>query len=67
VGVVTLTGVEQERVGQASMRHRIAPLTYRQHRFPASIIQHAVWLNLRFTLSYLGHAVAPTAIGGATP
>jgi transposase-like protein len=28
------------------------PLTYRRHRFPASIIQHAVWLYLRFTLSY---------------
>jgi transposase-like protein len=27
-------------------------LTYRRHRFPASIIQHAVWLYLRFTLSY---------------
>jgi putative transposase len=27
-------------------------LTYRRHRFPASIIQHAIWLYLRFTLSY---------------
>ena len=27
-------------------------LTYRRHCFPASIIQHAVWLYLRFTLSY---------------
>jgi len=27
-------------------------LTYRRHRFPASIIQHTVWLYLRFTLSY---------------
>jgi putative transposase len=27
-------------------------LTYRRHRFPASIIQPAVWLYLRFTLSY---------------
>src|ERR1700730_6061598 len=27
-------------------------LTYRRHRFPASIIQHEVWLYLRFTLSY---------------
>jgi transposase-like protein len=27
-------------------------LTYRRHRFPASIIRHAVWLYLRFTLSY---------------
>src|SRR5258706_13640741 len=25
---------------------------YRRHRFPALVIQHAVWLYLRFTLSY---------------
>src|SRR5919206_4579768 len=30
----------------------MAPLSYRRHRFPAEIIQHAVWLYLRFTLSY---------------
>jgi transposase-like protein len=30
----------------------MGPLTYRRHRFPASVIQHAVWLYLRFTLSY---------------
>jgi len=29
----------------------MAPLCYR-HRFPAEIIQHAIWLYLRFTLSY---------------
>jgi hypothetical protein len=28
--------------------------SYRRHRFPASIIQQAVWLYLRFTLSYRG-------------
>ena len=27
-------------------------LCYRRHRFPAEIIQHAIWLYLRFTLSY---------------
>jgi putative transposase len=27
-------------------------LSYRGHRFPAPIIQHAIWLYLRFTLSY---------------
>jgi putative transposase len=27
-------------------------LSYRRHRFPPSIIQQAVWLYLRFTLSY---------------
>jgi len=30
----------------------MALLSYRRHRFPASIIQHAIWLHLRFTLSY---------------
>ena len=28
------------------------PISYRRHRFPPTIIQHAVWLYLRFTLSY---------------
>src|SRR3977135_2108458 len=28
------------------------PISYRRHRFPAAVIQHAVWLYLRFTLSY---------------
>jgi transposase-like protein len=27
-------------------------LSYRRHRFPAPIIRHAIWLYLRFTLSY---------------
>src|ERR1700674_1703221 len=27
-------------------------LSYRRHRFPPVVIQHAVWLYLRFTLSY---------------
>jgi putative transposase len=27
-------------------------LCYRRHRFPTPIIQHAIWLYLRFTLSY---------------
>jgi hypothetical protein len=26
----------------------MAPLSYRRHRFPAEIIQHAIWLYLRF-------------------
>src|SRR5712675_43089 len=30
----------------------MAPLSYRRHRFPPDIIQHAIWLYLRFTLSY---------------
>src|SRR5215472_2408327 len=27
-------------------------LSYRRHRFPPTVIQHAVWLYVRFTLSY---------------
>jgi putative transposase len=30
----------------------MARLSYRRHRFPPTIIQHAVWLYLRFTLRY---------------
>src|SRR5215471_5576417 len=30
----------------------MAPLCYRRHRFPPEIIQHAIWLYVRFTLSY---------------
>ena len=26
--------------------------SYRRHRFPPEIIQNAIWLYLRFTLSY---------------
>src|SRR5437660_3635184 len=27
-------------------------LSYGRHRFPPAVIQHAIWLYLRFTLSY---------------
>src|SRR5215831_3498035 len=30
----------------------MAPLCYRRHRFPPELIQHAIWLYLRFSLSY---------------
>src|SRR5436305_4900677 len=30
----------------------MAPPSYRRHRFLPEIIQHAIWLYLRFTLSY---------------
>ena len=30
----------------------MAPLCYRRHPFPPKIIQHAIWLYVRFTLSY---------------
>ncbi len=28
------------------------PISYARHQFPAEIIRHAVWLYLRFTVSY---------------
>ena len=28
------------------------PISYARHQFPPVIIQHAIWLYLRFTLSY---------------
>jgi hypothetical protein len=43
-------------------------LCYRRHRFPAEIIQHAIWLYLRFTLSYrdveelCGHSFSASSI-----
>ena len=30
----------------------MAEISYRRHCFPPVVIQHAVWLYLRFTLSY---------------
>ena len=30
----------------------MAEISYRRHRFPPVVIQHAVWLYLRFTLGY---------------
>jgi transposase-like protein len=30
----------------------MAKISYRRHRFPPAIIQHAVWVYLRFMLSY---------------
>jgi putative transposase len=30
----------------------MATISYARHRFPAVVIQHAVWLYFRFTLSY---------------
>jgi transposase-like protein len=30
----------------------MAEISYRHHRFPPVIIQYAVWLCIRFTLSY---------------
>jgi len=42
-------------VASASLRQyppEMNEISYRRHRFPAVIIQHAVWLYFRFTLSY---------------
>ncbi|GLR77459.1 hypothetical protein GCM10007856_01270 [Azospirillum oryzae] len=30
----------------------MSPLSFARHQFPPAIIQHAIWLYLRFTLSY---------------
>ena len=30
----------------------MTPLSYRRHHFPPELIQHAIWLYLRFSLSY---------------
>src|SRR3546814_6381259 len=30
----------------------MSPISYTRHQFPPMVIQHAVWLYLRFTLSY---------------
>jgi transposase-like protein len=34
----------------------MAPISYRRHRFPPVVIQHAVWLYLRFTLTRISHS-----------
>jgi transposase-like protein len=50
LGIVTETGWGSEwRVGYGVA---MILLCYRRHRFPPEIIQHAIWLYLRFTLSY---------------
>jgi putative transposase len=46
-------------------------ISYRRHRFPSDIIQHAVWLYFRFPLSYrdvedlLAALTSPTRRSGA--
>src|SRR5947199_831200 len=48
--IVTEMGLEgMARQGRTSP---MDPVSYRRHRFPPPIIQHAIWLYLRFTLSY---------------
>jgi DDE domain len=38
--------------GRAALGIEMLPISYRRHSFPPTVIQHAVWLYLRFTLSY---------------
>ena len=49
-GIVTETGLERRYV--AGWADDMDQLSYCRHRFPPAIIQHAIWLYLRFTLSY---------------
>jgi hypothetical protein len=48
-----LSGLSNSRL-MCDTCHKTTPLTnrYKNHRFPAEIISHAVWLYLRFCLSY---------------
>jgi transposase-like protein len=41
-------------------------LSYRRHRFPPVVIQQAVWLYLRFTLSYRDVEDLPSLSAGST-
>ena len=47
-GIDTLTGELRMNGLWWSMK----PISYAHHRFPPDVIRHAVWLYLRFTLSY---------------
>ena len=38
--------------GWGRYRRRMTPISFKRHRFPPEIIQHAVWLYARFTLSF---------------
>src|SRR5262245_59841563 len=48
IGIATLTGNWPAHVLKCAMK----PISYARHRFPPDVIRHAVWLYLRFTLSY---------------
>src|SRR5439155_4187915 len=47
-GLVTLSHCRRTL---AAVDERMRPLSYAGYRFPPEIIQHAIWLYLRFTLS----------------
>ena len=38
--------------GRGRYRRRMTPISFKRHRFSPEIIQHAVWLYARFTLSF---------------
>jgi putative transposase len=44
--------METSSSGWVGYARRMTSPSYRRHRFPAPIIQHAIWVYLRFTLSY---------------
>ena len=45
----------------------MGPLCYRRHRFPPEIIPHAIWLYLRFTLSYRDVEDLLPSMGSTSP
>ena len=47
-GIDTLTSNGPKHVLAWAMK----PISYARHRFPPDVIRHAVWLYVRFTLSY---------------
>src|SRR5215204_5292386 len=42
----------REGCGRTAVGSRMQPISYSRHRFPPEVIRQAVWLYLRFTLSY---------------
>ena len=48
-GFVTLSHC---RLTLAALDEPMRPLSYAGYRFPPEIIQHAIWVYLRFTLSF---------------
>jgi putative transposase len=38
--------------GKVAAWHTAATTKYENHRFPAEVISHAVWLSFRFCLSF---------------
>ena len=38
--------------GLAALHLQMPPISYARHQFTPFVIQHSVWLYLRFTLSY---------------